>query len=342
MEAVEDWLGYFTQKDYEEQIAALLDKNIEFKDDRILMSRARGAYRAARDLEEQEKVWKLAGRTNPEQLDLPLEDEDRDGPNKNWDTRYHLDLEIRIAPADTVVARKFREIKKNSHEVDDATKVKTVFHSSKPSSKHREQIGSKTVVETGEEEEVVAANVVEYYFNLRTLGYAHAKAGNHQVDSKLYPKTKVQYSDLSANLNYADDALREATRKGLSGRDALAWLEATDLATRGTMVNYMRRGWPHSEAIVQAKREHAIDWRASPTLKRARSPEVEKSSKRPKVNLRTANHYAGKEVCKPHNDSRGCSKRAGDCPLKRAHVCDVVKPDGNVCGSTTHTRPNHK
>ena len=66
------------------------------------------------------------------------------------------------------------------------------------------------------------------------------------------------------------------------------------------------------------------------------------SGRKPRVGVRTAGHFEGQEVCKPYNDDRGCTSEASDCPLGRAHVCDVMTPNGKPCGSTEHTRQSHQ
>ena len=57
--------------------------------------------------------------------------------------------------------------------------------------------------------------------------------------------------------------------------------------------------------------------------------------------VKTGLHFKGREVCKPHNDPRGCTGQESQCPNQRAHVCDALTADGKVCGSMTHTRSQH-
>ena len=164
--------------------------------------------------------------------------------NKNWTERYHLGVNSKLAPADSLVTRKYRQIQKKNHEVDDVRKIRTVYHSTKPQEKHREHLTSKHDLETDQGAEVSVKSVTDYYFGMRTLGLAYAKAGNFETDSKLTKGSKVQYAELANNLDYADESLKIAVEKGLSGREQLGGLEETDLLTRRTMVHYMRRGWP--------------------------------------------------------------------------------------------------
>ena len=343
MESWQDFYGYVKAADFEDELQTLLQTKDEFKDNPLFLSRLRAAWRLCESLEKEAVARKTSPSTTQEQLDLPLSDDVKEELETAWDNRYHLTLDVKIHPADTLVARKFREIRKNSHEVDNVRKVKTLFHTSKPSDKQRTQIG-EAVVETGKEVEVQVRRVVDYYFGLRTLAYAQAKAGNHLVDSKIHPGQKVNYADLSEYLDYADSCLRNTAEKGLNESESLLWMEEMDSLTRGTMVSYMRRGWPQCEALKQARREHMIDWRVQPRKRgRSESPPKERKPKvAATVMTKTGLHFNGREVCKPHNDPRGCTRKESQCPNKRAHVCDVLKDDGKVCGSATHTRSEHK
>ena len=78
-----------------------------------------------------------------------------------------------------------------------------------------------------------------------------------------------------------------------------------------------------------------IDWRVQPeSPPRERKPEVAAA-------VKTGLHFNGREVCKPHNDPRGCTREESQCPNKRAHVCDALNEGGKVCGSMAHTRSQH-
>jgi hypothetical protein len=46
----------------------------------------------------------------------------------------------------------------------------------------------------------------------------------------------------------------------------------------------------------------------------------------------------GKQVCKPFNDPRGCRMKG----CSREHACDVLKPNGEVCGNRNHNRLEHR
>ena len=46
----------------------------------------------------------------------------------------------------------------------------------------------------------------------------------------------------------------------------------------------------------------------------------------------------GYQICKKHNDGRGC---VADTHCKKSHVCDVLTTKYSVCGSTEHSRYSH-
>ena len=85
-----------------------------------------------------------------------------------------------------------------------------------------------------------------------------------------------------------------------------------------------------------------MNWTVTPLKRKlAATTETEKdeegsSSKKPRTGEKDKD---GKQVCKPHNDNRGCTAKQADCPLHRAHKCDVLREDGvTICGSTEHKR----
>ena len=47
---------------------------------------------------------------------------------------------------------------------------------------------------------------------------------------------------------------------------------------------------------------------------------------------------AGKKLCKPYNDARGCKN--AKCP--EVHSCDVLMASGYACDNPEHNRVNHR
>lgn len=56
----------------------------------------------------------------------------------------------------------------------------------------------------------------------------------------------------------------------------------------------------------------------------------------PKTKQTGKTDSVGNEICKAWNDRRGCDKEC--CPAGKEHICDVLREDGEVCGSFDHTR----
>ena len=96
------------------------------------------------------------------------------------------------------------------------------------------------------------------------------------------------------------------------------------------------------------------DARSSADANRSRSPHKGKDGKgkamrgsiflkdkegKPCSDFRTCRFDNQKrEVCKFYNDSCTCTNSA--CPKR--HVCDVMLPDGTICGAYNHARFDHK
>ena len=60
-----------------------------------------------------------------------------------------------------------------------------------------------------------------------------------------------------------------------------------------------------------------------------------------KKTMLTATHFNKREICKRHNDARGCTKEEKDCPAEKLHVCDFLL-NGKACGKDSHKRPFHE
>ena len=149
---------------------------------------------------------------------------------------------------------------------------------------------------------------------------------------------------LTCALDYADFVLRHTL---LYGQQNLAWMSRLDLMTRGTMAGKVRRGMIAEHALLEALREHHLDWRSPSTARSLEAVNVppppsrlvsadESPSKRRKI-VTVSMLKGGRRICKPHNDDRGCQNP--QCP--DAHVCDVRLESGRPCGSTSHSRANH-
>ena len=227
----------------------------------------------------------------------------------------------------------------------------------------------------GKEQTEVISNVASYYFALRVLANASAKAGNYEFDSKVEKGTKVIFAPLDTNLDYADHAFRMALKQNLSAWETLKWIEERDLHTRGLMVNFMRGGYPQGEAILKATKETGLKW-SSPgphatrgvnagKRRRSRTPQRGTSStgngkgagkKRKLGQTFQANQRAtmngqrstqpvryatvakgGKKICRAFNDGN-C--KADPCPHGALHICSIIQSGKHCAGK--HPASGHR
>ena len=61
----------------------------------------------------------------------------------------------------------------------------------------------------------------------------------------------------------------------------------------------------------------------------------EEEAESPAKKVRTATTFQSAELCKKWNDQRGCP---GEKECGKTHRCDVIKADGNTCGSKARNR----
>ena len=345
---LDDFVNYVTQSRYEDELVGLREAaGPAFKDKPLILSRLRTAWRAGRKaLDELEQ--KQANKPYTEDVEDALPDESVREIDKLWRDTHGFVIDVHLSPSDSLVARLFREFRRCTPTFIPVEKVKTLLAAQRPPREQREKLGRWTLAKD-EEEDTRVDSVVEYYWALRTLGYACSLAGHFDHDSKAKEGTKVRFSVFEANLNYADISLRQTLTVGVPSHRQVMWLRSRDQATRGRMIVLMRQGWPQTEALAAARSEFQVLWSSagldeSDSRKRSQSggggggsggggggggdaPET------PPKRQRTATTLpGGRSICKAYNDDRGCSRNEGQCPRKQAHVCDKITSAGKVCG----------
>ena len=219
----------------------------------------------------------------------------------------------------------------------------------------------------GKEQHEVARDVAQYYFRLRILANAPAKAGNYEWESKVEKDSKVIFASVDVNLDYADFAFRSTIMQPGTAWVLRNWLEERDLHTRGLRCKYMKGGMAQGEALLKALSDSQIKWGTAPTPTpgesrrrlRSRSPARytrDKDGKKRKLQQigktqqnsqsqkgsqaeggKGAKHAnlakGGKTICRAFNLGR-CKDL---CPYNTAHVCSIVG-----CGAKhPSTRNNH-
>ena len=354
---------------WEENLKLMVDdKNMSRLGNRlgIQASRVRQAWDTA-----QKGVVKCdstSGAVAESDLEAPLPEHTIKDLRDAWRAR-HADHQwgVRLQPADSLVARLWREYQKGQPTVLDVGKCKALLHTCMPQELEQFMLGA-VMLQVGKEHALMINSIVQYYFGLRLLGHGTAYACNYEVDSKADPKVKVIMAPLDINIQYADEALRVASCWSCRPDVALEELRSRDIATRSTMVTYVRQGYSQGEALKQAIIEHRIDWKSSPSGRVVRDesegdghedepPRKQRKTKAGKgpgkrkfnqgkqgqssgggKSSKTSMHFQGRPICKAWNDQRGCK----DKKCNRVHVCDVLDKDGKPCNSRSHNRSGHK
>ena len=144
-------------------------------------------------------------------MEAPLDPEDKESMSKAWTARYGIRLTMWLDPADPLVNRLYREYRRNTPSLIPVARVKSVYTDNNPHPEKRVMLaGGLSVTVQGQEKGEVVRDVSQYYFALRILANAAAKAGNYEFDSKVEKTTNVIFAPLDVNMEYADHAFRMA------------------------------------------------------------------------------------------------------------------------------------
>lgn len=366
-----DFSSMFTQGGYEEEAKTFRDKIEVLKTAArdIDVARLRKAILMARGVLNRAPPTKEAPTPEPADIESPLAVKDSESIQAAWDSRYNITLTMFLAPADPLVSRLYREFRSVTPTLIAVERVKSVYMSNDANPAKRVALagGLLSFTVEGQEDTEVVNSVASYYFALRILANASAKAGNYQVESKKEKGTKVIFAPLDTNLDYADMAFRMALKQNLGSWDTLKWIEERDRHCRGLMLISMRMGWAQGEALEKAQHDTQIRWSppaSQPSRgeggKRGRSPirttlkNATKKRKLGQTQQRTLQSHkgekgaggtikyanlakGGKQICRAFNDGN-CK---GDvCAHGRIHVCSVVQ-NGKACGGK-HPASRHQ
>ena len=355
-----DFTGLWTTAKYEDEANEFCDKIEEIKGKKVEVSRLRAAIQLARAVMERPAAAP-SGEGPTIDMEAALEPEEKESMLKAWTSRYNVTLSMWLDPADKLVNRLWRELRMNTPNLISVNHVKSTYTANNPNPERRVGLaGGLTLTLEGKDKEEIVRDVSSYYFSLRILANASAKAGNYEVESKLCEGKKVIFAPLDVNLDYADFALRSALKQEHRLGYNLRWLLDRDEYTRGIMVNYMRRGHPQGEALTVALSKSELKW-ASPlegeqpapamgshdnSRKRERStPPGGMAQRQPKAkkgktavgrtqqNTMQKVRYAniakgGKTICIGFNKGQ-C--KGDQCQYGYAHVCNIIE-NGRTCG----------
>ena len=61
----------------------------------------------------------------------------------------------------------------------------------------------------------------------------------------------------------------------------------------------------------------------------------------PFYGVKRASTENGIKFCGAFNGAKGCTRQDKHCPQQAKHQCNVIKPDGDICRSTSHGAAGH-
>ena len=349
-----DFHGLVPEATFETELVELIVSKVESCKNKVLeYSRVRAAWRAARAVVTKTETRKGTN-ASPEDLEEALDETLVGELWTIWDAHHKFALDMYNKPADGLLGRVYREIVRCQATVIPIKKVQSLAATAIPAGMQRRDLGNNIFLTIGEEPGAnTMMTIYVYYVGMRILGNTYSVAGMHEVPSKLVDGKKVRFAQWHINCQYAEHGLRKALTVG-EGR--LSWLQEKDELTRTKMIELMRAGWAQGEALSKALTELELAWTVPPNIVPNRNTGSDfgpdsggnegsdggGQGKKRKINGKATHvtHDAGGlAICKAWNDNRGCKRKS--CPHGRAHVCDMIKKNGQPCLSKQHCRMNH-
>ena len=334
VQSIDDFVNLVTVAGYETELkTVLVDACPGTKDNVIALARTRAAWRAARS--QLLKAERRKATATAEDIEEPLEASTQDGLLTKWKTRYNLELTVHTQPSDALLGRLYRELVRATPTLLPVNKIRCLAWCNRAQGTERRITLSGQISLQVDKDcmDVPVSSIFQYYMALRVLANGLSIVGNMQVDSKLKQGAQCTAAPLHVNLNYADFALRSTVDVAGS---SLEWLHVRDEATRSRAVELQREGYPQGEALLTAWKEQEVHWVVPPPPQKRPAESHQEGS--PAKIPRTGNKVGDRFICKKRNDNRGCTSKESQCPDKRLHVCDVLKPSGEVCESRDHCR----
>ena len=363
VESLSDFIRMVKADDYEDELLPFVQACPATKDNLVQLARLRAAWVAGNAA-----IKKLSENADGHgDIEAPLPDPTLRELNEAWTRTYNMSLSIRLDPTDPLISRLYREYRRVTPSVIPVEKAKAVYSKHKPApEKDYVDVGPKVRLEIDPRADASVRSVTDYYWCLRIMANACAKAGNYDVPSRIEPGTTVRFAPFGINLTYADETFRLTLAARMSASDAVSWYREKDTLTRGYMVSHMRAGYSQGEALVKALEENRVEWKLFDERDRSRSPPQrdtpqkrqksfrdddssedkprKKKSRNPprsakgsdkqdnaKPVLRLATTMTGnRRLCRAFNTT-GCARIEKNCPHKQAHRCDAILPNGKPC-----------
>lgn len=348
-ESVADFVGLYTEADYEDGLKEVLQKTETFKDNRIQLARLRVAWaRAKQDLSA------TSSGPQEENLEAPLPPEVRQRQEDAFFAKYNVRFPPDLLPAATLFARHFRELRRQHKELDDLARVKSAAESSTAPATEVKQLGDFRVVLKAEPPAVSFKDLISLLRAHEILLNSWAMAGTAERDSKLLPGTKVLEFSMSDNLAYRTFAAERLRRYPGTVTQAIQWFLDRDRQTRLAAITLYQDEWPLGEALKTAyEPKTAVLWQVGgsgvgavddalsskppepPAPKRLRVDRAGSSQ----VDTSTGKTISAKDLCEKWNKGQ-CTRRQAECSEKKLHRCSFPV-EGGFCGAWQHHALNH-
>ena len=193
---------------------------------------------------------------DPNDWEAPLHEDQVKEMNDSWSKRHDLVVNAHVRPGDPLRNRFYREFRRWALTVVDAGKMKNILHEKEPVKQRQTQVTARVAFVEDMESPLEVADIIGYYWALRTMCNAMAEAGNYEVDSMEKEGKRVLMFPLAYGLDYADRALRITSEQGKD----LGWLRKRDIITRTLMANLVRDKLPAGEALKKALADSHQDW----------------------------------------------------------------------------------
>ena len=337
---------------------------------RLYVARARAALKLAFEVQqrvktETEKEAAKEDLSHPD-MERPLDTATIERLDDEWLKKYSFRFIAHMRPAPAFRNRVFRELRMKVARLIPVEKVRSMEENKVAADPVHIEVGGSgadgghLIYETHRKLSRHVGSLLDYLTALRIIMYTYAYCGTHLVSSQEDASKKIVFFPLEQAMGYVDEATVALGQIRLStDAERMAWLRKRDETTRSEMVSLLNDGLSGGEAIKQAWTKMAHLWvmrdglnyvaaDAPPEaqgLKRQRDDKGKGGAKGkaassgggqggPRAALRTATKNAkGKKLCGAFNGNKGCSLDPRSCPQAGLHVCSVILPNGQICGS---------
>ena len=263
LESISMFAGYLTASDYEAECRDVILTHVaSHKDDRRQLAKLRVAWTFAVAEVNSIVKKKVEGAEEEVDIEAPLDEILKKKLESDFATAYSYRLTSDFEPTDAPFARVYREFKKKSIMVYALGKVRSASQVSfsRPV-KHRKLTSNISLAihdrDGGQETpDIQFSDPLVVLWSLKILCVAWAKAGTHEVQSKLTPGEMVRECSLSDAYGYHDFCMMKIMSFVGSTEETIRWFLDRDRHTRVKARDLFSQGWPWGEALRESREKH--------------------------------------------------------------------------------------